>query len=75
VVVKVSPEFRAETPTPSSAFPSEDFTVPDKLAAAGVACAKISCATPQIPIVSMAKTKTERVFFLDTGASSDPRTI
>ena len=25
VVVKVSPAFRAETPTPSSGFPSEDF--------------------------------------------------
>src|ERR1700736_4617295 len=31
VVVKVSPAFRAETPTPSSGFPSEDFTVPDKI--------------------------------------------
>src|ERR1700731_4447001 len=62
VVVNVSPMPRAETPTPSRALPSEDFTVPDKVPVAGADWEKLSSAHTTITSDMKTKTITDRAF-------------
>jgi hypothetical protein len=72
VVVKVSPEPRAETPIPARGLPSADFTLPDNSAGEAPDCEKMFWARATNKSGSTARTAKEIALFRGKTASHDP---